>query len=230
MKIDVYIHIAVMGNVNDVLQNLLLRIDNSGLYNNSNKIYLSINGDITGLTIDLKKEKYVIINNNKDIRMCEFPTINLIHENCKNDEDETYVLYLMTKGVSKNNPNITDQLNLLSYFNINKWDNRIKELEENDCTGVNFRGNLDDIKYHPSTWGYGKAPLHYSGNFWWTKSSHVKKLVNPIKWAPDNDLFRWRMMCEMWVCQIDGNYHNAYSSNVDHYMSMYPSNLYEDKV
>ncbi len=228
MKIDVYIHVAVMGSVNKVLSNLLLRIDDSNLYDKCNKIYLNINGDISKLNIDLNKDKYVIINTNYDVTKCEFTSLDLIWENSKIDKEETRILYLMTKGVSRvSNSNINDQLNLLSYFNINKWENRINELNENDCTGINFRGNINDIHEHPSTWGYGKAPLHYSGNFWWTKSSHIKKLPRASTWAPDGNFLRWRMMCEMWVCQVNGKYHNAFSSTVDHYRESYPTILYE---
>jgi hypothetical protein len=229
MKTDIYIHIAVMGNINDVLSNLLNRIDESGLYEYSNHIYLSINGDIKQL-INLNRDKYVIVNDNKDATKAEFPTIELVWKNSIAYDDNTNILYLMTKGVSRNNPYVTDQLNMLAYFNINKWRDRINELKENDCTGVNLRGNPDDINFHPSTWGYGKAPKHYSGNFWWTKSSHVKKLFNPISWAPDNNLLQWRMMCEMWICSLnDAKYYNAYTSTVDHYVSPYPKELYENE-
>ena len=228
-KTDVYIHVAVMGNINEVLSNLLNRIDESGLYEHCDSIYLSINGDIKELNVNLSKDKYVIINDNKDVVKCEFPTIDLIWNNSQLDDDDTNILYLMTKGVSRDNPNVTDQLNMLSHFTINQWKERIDELKENDCTSVNLRGNVEDVKFHPSTWGYGKAPKHYSGNFWWTKSSHVKKLVNPTSWAPDTNFFQWRMMCEMWICSLEtGKYNNAYTSTVDHYQSPYPKELYEE--
>jgi hypothetical protein len=227
-KTDVYIHVAVMGNINEVLTTILTRIHESGLYDHSNHIYLSVNGDINQLNVDLSKEKYIIINDNKDVTKCEFPTVELLWRNSIVDGDNTNILYLMTKGVSRDNPNVIDQLNMLNYFLIDKWRDRLSELKENDCTSVNLRGNPEDLNFHPSLWGYGKAPKHYSGNFWWTKSSHVKKLINPVSWCPDNNFFDWRMMCEMWIC-MDPNskYHNAYSSTVDHYQSPYPKELYQ---
>jgi hypothetical protein len=225
--INVYINIAITGNVNSVLLNLIDRINKSGLYDNCNKIYLVFNGKKELINIDIKGDKYVHINENYDISKCEFPTLELIWNHCQNDNIK--VIYLHTKGVSKpNNQCVIDQTNYLSHFNINKWIDRVNELEECDCTGVNFRGNFDDIYEHPSTWGYGKAPLHYSGNFWWSKSSHIRKLPNPFNWLPDNNYFRWRMMAEMWLCQIssDVKYYNVHSSNVDHYISPYPEEKY----
>lgn len=227
--INIYINIAMVGSVNQVLWDLLVKIKESGLYDKCNKIYLIFNGDRKHLAFNLVSEKYQIIDSNPDISKCEFPTLEYIWSDCQNSTEDFYVLYLHTKGVTKpHSQNVKDWTNYLSYFNINKWSDRLKELEENDCTGVNFCGNPDDLNEHPATWGYGKAPQCYAGNFWWSKSSHIKKLPNPVKWAPDSNLLRWRMMCEMWLCQIKGSkYFNAFSSNVDHYMSPYPSHLYD---
>ena len=226
MKNNIYINIAMIGSVNQVLWDLLTKIKQSGLYDAANKIYLVFNGDRKHLAFNLVSDKYVIIDANPDISKCEFPTLDLICEHCK--EEDLNVLYLHTKGVTKPGyQQIIDWTNLLSHFNIVKWQDRLKDLEENDCSGINFFGNPDDINLHPSTWGYGKAPLHYSGNFWWSKSSHIKKLPNMSNWLPDNNYQKWRVMAEMWLCQItDGNYFNAFSSDVDHYQNLYPKELY----
>lgn len=223
----IYINIAVMGMVNEVLSNLLNRIKESNLYDNCNQINLIVNGDINLLNVDLSDSKYKIWNKYKDTSLHEFPTLDLIW---KHSQDEDFnVLYIHTKGVSRNHSYINDWTNYLSHFTINKWKDRVNELIENDCTGVDLKGNPDDIKSHPMYWGYGKAPKHYSGNFWWSKSSHIKKLLNPMSWVPDTNWTRWRMMNEMWVCQLpESKYYNAYISNVDHYQSPYPKELYEE--
>lgn len=225
--INVYIHIAIIGTVNSVLLNLINRIKSSGLYDNCNKIYLIYNGNKDWIDIDIFGDKYVQVYANPDVSKCEFPTLDLIWQHCQNEDLK--ILYLHTKGVTKPGvQNIIDWVNYLSYFNIDKWRDRINELDSNDCTGVNFGGNPNDINEHPSTWGYGKAPLHYSGNFWWSKSSHIKNLPNPSNWLPDDNYYQWRVMAEMWLAQIsDAKYHNAYSSNVDHYMSPYPEEKYK---
>jgi hypothetical protein len=212
-----------MGNVNDVLKGLLDNIEESGLKNHA-IVRAIVNGDINQITE--KRDWVEWIKGSLSVHSQEFPTLNAIWE-CAQEENFN-VLYIHTKGVSRNNPFIEDWVELLKYFNITKWEDRIKELDTNDSTGVNWGGNPDDINEHPSTWGYGKAPLHYSGNFWWSKSEHISKLPNPIAWAPDVDLPRWRMMCEMWLCQIpNGKYHCAHSSGIDHYLTRYPKELYQ---
>lgn len=227
--INVYINIAITGSVNLVLLNLIDRINKSGLYDNCNRIYLVFNGEKKLINIDIVGDKYVFIHSSQDISKCEFPTLDLIWEKCQ--EEDLKVLYLHTKGVTKpNNKNIEDWTQYLSYFNIYKWEDRLNDLDSFDCSGVNFGGKSNDINEHPSTWGYGKSPLHYSGNFWWSKSSHIRKLPNPIKWLPDNNYYKWRVMAEMWLCQVkEGKYYEAWNSGVNHYISLYNIDMYENK-
>ncbi len=228
MKNKIYINVAVMGSVNQVLSNLLSRIKESDLYESVDQINLIINGDLSLITTDLTDSKYKVFNKHKDVYRHEFPALDLIWNH--SDKEDFNILYLHTKGVSRTHTFIEDWTNYMSYFNINKWKDRIKDLEKNDCTGVNLSGNSEDINEHPSTWGYGKAPKHYSGNFWWSRSSHIRKLPNPYSWIPTEDYNRWRMMNEMWVCQIpNSKYHFAWNSNINHYQQAYPSELYSDK-
>lgn len=226
-KINIYINVAVVGNVNYVLADLINSIIKSGLYSTCNQIFLIINGDIKNISLNLTLPKIKLIFDSLDISKCEFPTLQKIWNDCQN-EDIT-VLYLHTKGVTKpGNPMIKDWTDYLIHFNILKWQDRFFELKEYDCTGVNLGGNTEDINDRPETWGYGKAPLHYSGNFWWSTSSHIKNLPEPYKWVPDNNYVKWRVMAEMWLCQIkESNYNCAWKSNVNHYTEMYPKNLYD---
>ena len=226
-KINIYINVAIIGNVNQILADLVNSILKSGLYSACNKIVLVCNGDFNQISLNLNIPKIEVIKSNTDISKCEFPTLEKIWNDSQN-EDIT-ILYLHTKGVTKpGHQPVIDWVNYLSHFNITKWQKRVNDLKSFDCTGVNLNCNIYDIKEDPSTWGYGKAPLHYSGNFWWSNSSHIKNLPNPIDWIPDNNYQRWRVMAEMWLCQfIDGKYHSAWSSNVDHYQQNYPRELYE---
>ena len=226
-KINIYINVAIVGNVNQILENLVNSIIKGGLYSACNKIYLVCNGDMNQISLNLNIPKIEVIDANSDISKCEFPTLDKIWNDCQ--EDDITVLYLHTKGVTKPGyQQITDWTEYLSYFNIDKWQDRIFELNSFDCSGVNLNGNPDDINQDPSTWGFGKAPLHYSGNFWWSKSSHIKNLPNPTNWLPDNNYLRWRVMAEMWLCQVsDGKYHSAWQSNVNHYQQNYSKDLYE---
>jgi hypothetical protein len=226
-KINIYINVAVINNVNQVLADLMNSIVKSGLWSSCNQIYLIINGDFSRITLNLSIPKVKFIFASNDISKCEFPTLDKIWEDSQ--EDEFITLYLHTKGVTKpGNQMIKDWTDYLTYFNVSKWQDRFFELESFDCTGVNLGGNSNDITEKPETWGYGKAPLHYSGNFWWSKSSHIRNLPKPSEWLPDLDFYKWRIMAEMWLCQdVNGKYNCSWKSNVNHYIESYPKNLYE---
>lgn len=94
MKTNIYINIAVIGSVNDILSTILDKIYNSGLYKFCDKIYLIVNGDINKINIELK-DKYEIINKNIDISKCEFPTLEKIWIDSKNEDFN--ILYLHTE-------------------------------------------------------------------------------------------------------------------------------------
>ncbi len=51
--IRIYINVAVLGNVNEILSKLLSRIDESGLYEACERIFLVVNGDPLMLTVEL---------------------------------------------------------------------------------------------------------------------------------------------------------------------------------
>lgn len=226
-KLNIYINIAVMGNANSVLDNLLDRINKSGLYDQCNLIHLVVNGDIKEIKSNLLQEKYVIHNDMKDTSRCEFPTLNLIWRHAR--DEALKILYLHTKGVTR--PGllpVSDWTDYMAYFNINRWKDRVQDLDTFDCSGVNLSGHHANITVDPQTWHLGASPKCYSGNFWWSNSSHIIKLPDPYTWAPTQDYVRWRYMCEMWLCQrSDGKYHCAWHSNANHYTERYPKELYE---
>jgi hypothetical protein len=56
---------------------------------------------------------------------------------------------------------------------------------------------------------------HFSGNFWWSKGSHIKKL-QPL----ENDVKY--LSPEMWICGTRGKYFCLHESGVNHYEEEYP--------
>jgi hypothetical protein len=68
---------------------------------------------------------------------------------------------------------------------------------------------------------YSSWPVpHFSGNYWWATSEHIKKLPQPLKddWWPNfrknNNFphyFPDRVKDEMWILSNGGNYHSLYN-------------------
>ena len=82
-------------------------------------------------------------------------------------KEDFNVLYLHSKGVKWNNKKqcISDWVSLLLYFNIKYHEEILNKLDNYDVIGVNL--SLENI-------------IHFSGNFWWSKSSYIKTLNKEI--------------------------------------------------
>lgn len=113
-----------------------------------------------------KKPNYKI----RDIRCkgSEWVTLDLIQEDRNLFGDNDYILYIHTKGASKQNTsnyeNIKSWRHLMNYFNIEKVESVFKVFEK---TEFNTYGVLySDL---------GKWKI-YSGNFWWMKGKYAKTI------------------------------------------------------
>jgi hypothetical protein len=86
---------------------------------------------------------------------------------------------------------INDWRKFMEFFNLIKKDDCLKILDKYDTCGV----NLTDQPYK-----------HYSGNFWWSKSSYICTLpdFNSI-----NISYRWN--AEFWIGMGNGKMYNFYT-------------------
>lgn len=230
MEIFTYISVAPLNaHVNEILSELLDRIEHHGLYDESRSIKICVNDSGDERLIDqnlLNKSKYELIRTNKPY---EFGALELLWS--ESLVREANFCYVHTKGISRvDNACVSDWRRYMSHFILDDWQRRVEDLEDHHCSGVNLQGDRGDLGYHPFTWGNGRAPLHYSGNFWWSRSDHLGRLPSPTFWTPTNELKKWRMMNEMWLCQIkDSKYKCVWNSGVNHYHQRYEEKNYNRK-
>jgi hypothetical protein len=122
---------------------------------------------------------------------------------------DSYILYLHTKGNSYDSErqSINDWTDMMLYFLVENHKTCINKMyEQYDTVGCNY----SEVHHN-----------HYSGNFWWAKSSYIKTLNllsedEPSKMAP-----------EFWLLQNKPNIYTIYSSGVDHYWNLYPRSRYQ---
>jgi hypothetical protein len=72
------------------------------------------------------------------------------------------------------------------------------------------------------TCGVLKSNEEFSGNFWWSKSSHIKKLPKIVD--------HYYNTPEFLVSSIDGIYKSLWHSEINHFLHPYPATLYENKI
>lgn len=196
----VYIHVCCLGEWKLIFSNILFHIKNSGLYDIIKEIRCGILGDFDENLF--KDEKIKIVYNHYDTSLYETSTINKILKD--SHTDDFLVLYLHTKGVTKvNNKNVMDWVNYMLYFNIYKYKDCINLLKNHDCIGVNLQQGPE---------------IHYSGNFWWSKSLYIRKLNK----CP-NDY----SSAEKWLTKEEiGKFVCLWASNINHYTTEYPESKY----
>ena len=82
---------------------------------------------------------------------------------CDESEEEFYICYFHLKGLSRpQDATAIDWRTYLNYWTIDQWEENVAQLDKGmDTVGVDFI----------------EAPWpHYSGNFWWSRASYIRKL------------------------------------------------------
>ena len=92
----------------------------------------------------------------------------------------------------------TDWVEYLEFFILHNYKTCLEKLDEYDVVGTEYLGPPNH-----------RNP-HMSGNFWWTKSSHIKNLVVPLEKAPRHQ-FEWFILKTKNKTTI-WNFHNSKST------------------
>jgi hypothetical protein len=138
-------------------------------------------------------------------------------KSAETDPHNTKYFYLHTKGLrwfgTSREDCVVDWIKLLLYWNIENWCDAVDVLNKYDTYGCNFCNRSE-------------YPPHYSGNFFWTTTYHLKTLPDTI--GPHyNDPEFWLSS----VGRVGGkpNIYNAFSSSYEglgHYAVRCPESLY----
>jgi len=211
--IHVYYHIYAIDGVESIVDEQLELINTFFDFNYILNIGISIaneNQSICNIIEKFNKPNFKI----REVRAFgnEFTTIDLIEKDKQKFGNSDYILYLHTKGASKqHNENVIHWRHLMNYFNIEKVKNVFKLFEKTD---YNTYGVLL-CKINGCTF--------YSGNFWWTKGSYYKKLPKTIS--------NYYTAPEDYICKSKPNSKVLYSSGYEgfgHYKKPYPFSKYID--
>lgn len=210
MKTYIYMHICAINNWKEIVKRLFDRIRSSGLYEKIDELRYGLLGEYSCLSDEIFKDpKFHNILWSSQLNLYESCTINKIWYAAK--EEEFNVLYLHSKGVSYNGQDqrFIDLVEYLTYFNVDKHDICMEHLNNGaDVVGVNMSNS---------------TMIHYSGNFWWSKSSYINRstqfCVSYCYQAP-----------EYWITlSRDGTYVNLDSLDGRYYDGIYADVSYKTK-
>lgn len=163
--VHVYYHIYAIDGVEDIITEQLNLIKKHFDFPYTLNVGISIAKENQSISKILN-----MVNDIRDIRAMgnEFTTLDLIEKDKDKFGDTDYILYIHTKGASKQNDinfkNIISWRHLMNYFNIEKVKDVFKLFERTD---FNTYGVL-----------FGRAGKWtiYSGNFWWMKGEYAKTI------------------------------------------------------
>ena len=192
--------ICCIGNYLNIIKNQVDKLISSELYKNSKKIICFICLYTEEIINLLNQYEKILIIKTTDNLYEKFAINNF--KNYITDE-KYYMYYIHSKSVSRTGKNYDDWRYICDYFTIEKWKLNILLLEYYDCIGINLR-------FYPK--------IHYSGNFWWSKSTHINML---------NNIDDSYLSPEMYVCsKKNTKYANLFSSNTRHDITNYSKKKY----
>ena len=195
----IYFHVATIGKYQEIFDEIYSEILNSGLINEIISLNICIVGE--GNLI-IKPNLKVKVYRNSFIDSGEFFTLELLKTFVESAEENYKILYVHTKGVTTpNNQCIVDWRKYMTYFNVNQYEKCFNVLDTCDSCGV-------DLVTEPV--------VHYSGNFWWSNSSYIKKLpsIREIKFPKNPPILSIRHNCEFWIGMGNGNLKSLWNSNI----------------
>ncbi|HEV2309229.1 MAG TPA: glycosyltransferase family 10 [Acidimicrobiia bacterium] len=212
---DVYgfYHLCTINHWRDVLAEQAKAWETSGLLDATARVIVSVVGpdaDEASVLLDyLLGEKLSVVHRSADVSGFERPILEYARRFCEHEEPlARAVWYMHGKGVSPehcDNPHVADWRRLMQYFGCGGWRRCLAALEDHDACGVN--------------WHAAPAP-HFSGNFWWATPRYVGTLPTTIGPAPFDP--------EAWVGTNQPRVTCLHESGVDHYLTPYPADRYQD--
>jgi hypothetical protein len=171
--VHVYYHIYAVEGVESIIDEQINLIQKHFDFPYTLNVGISIaNENISSKTIiekfyNFNKPNYII----RDIRCKgnEFVTLDLIMEDKDKLSDTDYILYIHTKGASKQKEAV--------YENVKSWRRMMQYfLIEKHKSVFRIFDNTDFNTYGVLLSQIGNFKLHYSGNFWWMKPKYAKTL------------------------------------------------------
>ena len=201
-------HICFDKNGQQVFEEQFKTIKESGLYDASHTIFCSVLGNKNNYALP---PKYQIIFEAISGKAYERPILEFMQKSAAQRPGKYW--YIHTKGISHygtwRQESVRDWRIYMEYFLLKEWRRCAKDLDTYDIAGVQYASN----------------PAHFSGNFWWARSTYIST-------NPTNFNYKDYYETEMWLCRgkpspIGISYHYSVVNNYDF---RYPPEMYEPEA
>jgi predicted O-methyltransferase YrrM len=217
-----FVHVCCCGAYREVTWEIIHALLESGLYDRSVSIELGVLGEVADQRAveELIEpfKRFQIAYRSRDVTEYEFPTLDMLQRACETWPGAVY--YLHTKGVSH-----SPHYQYARYWRrlmldevVGNHERCLAELATADAVGTNWRQN------------------HYSGNFWWARASHVRRLpgIVALRRVPRritaDPIWNERLQCEFWLAMCRGRFVCVGYSGLDLYQELRWSTVASDVI
>jgi len=224
MDLKVFYHVIDRSGWNDITQEQLEKMFQSGLLDNCE---LYMNCHYVESSFDQLRQQYNRPNIHWIFRGAakeefEHPTAILMQETALSTDKEFYALYIHQKGITHLGTAAETTTKhwrwLMDYWNVERWQDCVAKLNE----GYDAVGCLWLPKPFP----------HFSGNVHWTKASFLRRcnqLKLPSKVGFEKQTaqpYHYRHDIETWYGFNGVNGYSLYNDSIDHYWQECPPEIY----
>lgn len=211
-NVSVFVHIAVVNNYQEIFEELFGEIIHSGLLEESKDVKICVvgSGDVMipeSNNIEVFFDPIASTNPHQSFNYGEFYTLTKLKEYVNQVEENTKIFYCHLRGVtSPTNECIPTWRKYLIKHNITDYKKCLETLEDCDACGVDL--------ITKDRWPFSD---HFSGNFWWANSDHLKKLpeISEIDNPSALQKATLRHNAEFWIGMVDGKFESLFDVDID---------------
>jgi hypothetical protein len=159
-KIYIFYHVGALKNWRAIVDEQMKALKDSGLYDRITTMYIGFSGPESEILKAYITDEKVQFFDSDPLIPNENQTFNFMIKTCKTLEDAN-ILFLHTKGVTEKNDIQSQWRQYMMAINVERFEKCLKILEDFYTVGAIF------------LW---RPRPHYSGNFFWARSSYVAEL------------------------------------------------------
>jgi hypothetical protein len=224
MKILGFYHICMINNWEAIVSEQVKSIVQHGLYNKTNQIMVGCLGSLA-CKAKLKRmlpRRFKIVFHSENIDLYEIPTLQYLHTHSQKEDFITW--YIHTKGVFSGHTRkkyinvIKNWRKMMEYFVIEKHQTCLNQIQSPECDACGTEARYCGFPIEETlTTSYSPPAYHFAGNFWWSKSSHIKTLPNLYhKWL---ELDKSRYVAEAFIgmSPLPPRFYNFYYNFINLY-------------
>lgn len=214
-----FMHIYQINNWEEIVEEQIQRMKNSGLWNEMKTLYIGFLGKEK---IRKFSDKVTVLYHLDKPKVYDLVILSFLQQLSFCFDGQVFSIH--AKGITHYpKKRFTDWRKMLEHFTLDRYDVCLRELETCDVAGVNWHlgnGFMGAAPRHAD--GHDVTP-HFSASFWWANTDYIRKLprihVNYNKYES-----------EFWMGKGEPRVAELWHTGIHHQRKEYPESEYFGKI